>query len=93
MKGWDNTMPPKAEPSQLAQDHIYQAKDEICSLASGLVGKVGSERRPRVGSYGYLSSSSHCCSGEGSTGASGVHGTILWHIQGPIEVVHVHQRI
>lgn len=54
---------------------------------------MGSERRPRVGSYGYLSSSSHCCSGEGSAGASGVHGAILWHIQGPIEVVHIHQRV
>lgn len=46
-----------------------------------------------MGSYGYLSSPSHCCSGEGSAGASRVHGTVPRHIQGPIEVVHIHQRI
>lgn len=41
MKGRDNTMDPKAERSQLAQDHIYQAKDGVCPLASGFVGKGG----------------------------------------------------
>lgn len=71
-----------------------QAKDGACSRSRDLEGKgVGSKQRPRIGSDGYLSSSSHCCPGEGGAGASRVHGTVLWHIQGPIEVVHVHQWI
>lgn len=45
------------------------------------------------GSHRYLCSPSCSSPGEGGTGAGGVHGTVVRHVQGPIQVVHVHQRV
>lgn len=47
----------------------------------------------RAAAIRYLGSSGCSRPGKGSAGASRVHGAVLWHIQGPIEVIHVHQWV
>lgn len=48
---------------------------------------------PRAGRRSYLRPPRGGGPGEAGAGAGGVHGTVVWHVQGPVEVLHVHQRI
>lgn len=48
---------------------------------------------PRAGRRSYLRPPRGGRPGEAGAGASGVHGTVVRHVQGPVEVLHVHQRI
>lgn len=50
-------------------------------------------RGPRAGRPLYLCSAGSGGPGEGGTGAGGVHGAVMRHVQGPVEVFHIHQRI
>ena len=57
-------------------------------------------RRPRLGAGGpgdrrrsYLRPPGSGSPGEAGAGAGGVHGTVVRHVQCPVEVLHVHQRI
>lgn len=63
-----------------------------CLLLSGFLGRRGG-LRAGYGGLRYLCSPGSGGPGESGTGARGVHGAVLWHVQRPVEVIHIHQRI
>lgn len=59
----------------------------------GQEGQARSRGGPGARRRSYLRPPGGGSPGEAGAGAGRVHGTVVRHVQGPVEVLHVHQRI